>query len=129
MTKSSLLLVDDDLEMLDALACVFGADHHVQVAAGVPEAIAVLADGPLPDLVITDFNLPPHSADELLALIATRYPQVRRILLTGAPREHFRAAAPLADRVLAKGCHLDELQLAVRECLEGAVEPREQIAR
>jgi CheY-like chemotaxis protein len=123
MAKTLVLLVDDDTDLLDVLATVLSSDHHVRVAIGVPQAIALLAHGPLPDVVITDFNLPPHSADELLELIAARYPQVRRILHTSTSRDDFGAALPLADRVLAKGCDIDELQQAVRECL-AASSPR-----
>jgi DNA-binding NtrC family response regulator len=110
-----LLLVDDDADLLDALETWLGREHEVWRAAGVSQAMAMIAEGPIPDLVLTDWEMGRHNADELLGWLAIGYPQVRRLLYTGTPREHLDGAGALAHRVLVKGCPLEEVSEAVAD--------------
>jgi two-component system nitrogen regulation response regulator GlnG len=111
-----VLLVDDDWDVLESLADCLRGEHEVTVADGFPEAIAALAEGPRPDVVITDREMPPYDGAELLEIVARRYPGVCRVLHTGTPRTQIERAAKVADYVLVKGCDLDELRAVVRRC-------------
>jgi CheY-like chemotaxis protein len=118
-TMATLLLVDDDAEILDVLELMLGGGHQVRRAPGVPEALAMLAAGPPPDAVISDFEMPPHRGDELLAQLARRHPQVGRILHSGTPVARLGGADRLAHRVVAKGSRIETLLDAIAQCVSG----------
>lgn len=82
---AKVLLVDDDLDVLESLRAWLRREHDVKVASGFPEAMAALIDGPVPDVIITDYDMPPYHGDDLLAVVAARFPNVCRILYTGSP--------------------------------------------
>jgi DNA-binding NtrC family response regulator len=116
-TMAKLLLVDDDVDMRDALAQWLGDEHDVRTASNVPEALEVIAAGPLPDIIITDFDMAPHRGDALLAAVAAHYPTVGRILHTGSHSRKVEDARALAHHTLAKGCELDDFRRAIEACL------------
>jgi DNA-binding NtrC family response regulator len=114
---AKVLLVDDDPDLLDAVALFLRREHQVRVAGGFPEAIAALIEGPLPDVVITDYDMAPYCGDDLLAVVAVRFPSVWRILYTGTPRASMDGAGATAHHVLDKGGDPNELVALVRDCL------------
>jgi CheY-like chemotaxis protein len=97
-----VLLVDDDSDVLDSLRAWLMREHEVRVAGGFPEAMAALVDGPVPDVVITDYDMPPFHGDDLLAVIAARFPTVCRILYTGSA-DGLVADCRVAHHVILKG--------------------------
>jgi DNA-binding NtrC family response regulator len=97
-----VLLVDDDQEVLDALGDWLRREFEVELALGFPQAILALATGPTPDVVITDLEMPPYSGEDLLAVLAARYPKVCRILHT-ATAKRFLPMPSVAHHVLEKG--------------------------
>jgi CheY-like chemotaxis protein len=113
-----VLLVDDDADVLDSLEGWLGRKHDVTVAPGLPEALAALARGPIPDIVITDWDLPPFCGDELLRIVASHFPAVCRVLHSGTPRPP--GSPSLAQHVLVKGCDLGELERVVDSCAKAA---------
>jgi CheY-like chemotaxis protein len=114
---AKLLLVDDDPEILDSLKAWLELRHEVQLAGSFGEALDVLVSGPLPDVVITDYDMPPHRGDHLLALVAARFPGVGRILHTGTPRALGEGSFGPAQFVLPKGGDVAELEAAIAHCL------------
>jgi len=53
------LVVEDDEELAELLVVLLSEKGmHVQVAAGVPQALATIGAGPVPDLVLLDIVLP-----------------------------------------------------------------------
>jgi response regulator RpfG family c-di-GMP phosphodiesterase len=79
----SLLIVDDEEDMLDYLERVFRRDYHVLRAQSVDEAIAALDKVDAVDVIITDRRMPRRSGLELLEIAAARMPDTVRVLLTG----------------------------------------------
>jgi DNA-binding NtrC family response regulator len=110
-----ILLVDDDQDVLDTVADWLRLEHEVKVALGFPEALAALAAGPTPDAVITDYHMPPYFGDDLLGIVAERYPDTCRILHTGA--QNGPIACFTAHHVLIKGGDLVELSALIRRCV------------
>lgn len=113
---ATILVVDDDAEMRDALATWLGTEHEVRLAVGVPDALRQL-ERARPDVVISDYEMPPFLGEDLLEEIAIRWPRVGRILHTGTPSHGLGGGAAIAHQVLAKGCGLTAISAAVRACL------------
>jgi DNA-binding NtrC family response regulator len=78
-----LLLVEDDPEQREALAeLVERAGFHPHAVGTIAEARALVANGMLPDLVLSDLKLPDGSGLELLDLFEDRT-RTDIVLLTG----------------------------------------------
>jgi DNA-binding NtrC family response regulator len=79
----TVLLVDDDLAVLQALLRNWRKEpFHVRTATRAEEALAILARDPV-DAVVCDWHMPGMSGTEFLAKVASTYPAVIRIMLTG----------------------------------------------
>ena len=98
-----VLLVDDDWDVLESLKAWLLREHEVRTARGFPEAVSALVAGPVPDVVITDYEMPPYHGDDLLALVEARFPGVCRILYTGTPEGMIEGAGRSAHHVVLKG--------------------------
>jgi DNA-binding NtrC family response regulator len=114
-----VLVVDDDLDVRESLSDWLAHEHEVRQAASVPEALAAIRHEQ-PDVVITDFELPPYRGDDFLAMLAEHHPTVGRFMLTGSPGRALGFAYSVSHRVLKKGCDLMELSRAIREFLTEA---------
>jgi len=87
-----VLLVDDDPLIRKFMSgYLVGAGHVVQTAVDGLDAITKLRAG-LPDLIISDLNMPRMSGHELLPVVRKRFPQIPVIVISavaanGMPRE------------------------------------------
>jgi DNA-binding NtrC family response regulator len=79
-----VLIVDDEPDVAMSVGELVAMEHEVRVVFGVREAIVEIAQR-VPDVVVSDFDMPPFRGDALLHLVARECPQVRRILYTGSP--------------------------------------------
>jgi response regulator RpfG family c-di-GMP phosphodiesterase len=78
----TILVVDDEDEVLDALSRVLGSSGYtVLVARSGEEGLQTLARHPV-QLVISDQNMPGMSGIEFLSAVRDRYPHVLRMMLT-----------------------------------------------
>lgn len=65
-----VLVVDDDPAARSALSALLQArGMDVSLACDADEALAALADGALPDAIVTDLSMPGRSGEELAALV------------------------------------------------------------
>jgi PAS domain S-box-containing protein len=74
----SILTVDDEpdtLELYQAMLTQMG--HRVSVAATGYEALRILEQYPLPDLVLMDIQMPVMSGTDTLRIIRERYPEIK----------------------------------------------------
>ena len=118
---ATLLLVDDEVNVLKSLMRLLHAHHYrlLMAASGV-EALALMAREPV-DLVISDMRMPHMDGAELLAKIRQQWPDTMRLLLTGhADMTQTVAAINQGEiyRYIAKPWHDDELLLIVAQALE-----------
>jgi CheY-like chemotaxis protein len=77
-TKFSILAVDDEpdtLELYQVLLTQMG--HKVSMAASGYEALRILEQFPLPDLVLMDIQMPVMSGTDTLRIIRERYPELK----------------------------------------------------
>lgn len=113
---ATVLVVDPDLEALRQTAEWLRRSHRVRVAAGFREALAAFRDGAIPDVVITEHVMPPYQGDDLLSILAVRFPDVGRIIYTSVPRHALDGAGALANHVVAKNDTLAALDVAIDSC-------------
>ena len=80
--SNSILVVDDEESVSEALALVLGeGDHEVRTAKTIAEADALLKGRPF-DLVFTDLRLPDGSGIDLLTRIKQDAPETEAVLMT-----------------------------------------------
>lgn len=99
-----VLLVDDDVMVTRALVRVL--DMHCKldicVASSSLQALELLDQGPFA-LMVADFSLPGISAPELFEIAQTRWPTMKRVILTGHDRGWLDADdLALADEFMEK---------------------------
>ena len=84
MSQYKLLIVDDSPNILKALKRVFLTEgYDIHSADSAENALKVLNAEPI-DLIITDENMPGISGTDLLIKIKDLYPEIIRIMITGA---------------------------------------------
>src|ERR1019366_2376455 len=78
-----VLLVDDESLIRKLISGnLVAAGYVVQTAADGLDALGKLRAG-LPDLIISDLNMPRMSGLELLAVVRKRFPQIPVLVITG----------------------------------------------
>ena len=119
----SVLLVDDDLNLLSGLRRVLREQPYELFTANSSEmAITMFQRQPF-DLVVADQEMSGKSGIELVKWLAKNFPDTKRIMLTGKNDTEITKQAINEGRVfrfLNKPCHALELALAIREGLEEA---------
>jgi ActR/RegA family two-component response regulator len=81
----SLVVLDDDEDYLQYVkGALEGAGHEVRTAS-TPAAFFQLCEDRLPDAVLLDIKMGPHSGDEVLAGIRKRWTRLCVIVVTGYP--------------------------------------------
>jgi len=81
-SKGSILFVDDEINILDALTrSVRGLNLKVYSANSAKEGISILEQKDI-DIVISDKNMPGMGGNEFLQEVARRWPETVRIMLT-----------------------------------------------
>ncbi|MDW8466764.1 MAG: response regulator [Chloroherpetonaceae bacterium] len=81
--KPQILFVDDEPQVLEALAQLFDMRYEVHTALGGEAAIAALERLPNLAVIVSDQRMPGIKGTEVLAAAAERVPNATRILLTG----------------------------------------------
>lgn len=118
----SLLLVDDEPNVLSALRRHFRAHYTIHEAASGTLALAVLETEPI-DAIITDMRMPVMNGAELLRRVSLRWPSMVRILLTGYSDLKVTTDAireGLIDHYLTKPWEPQE----ITDCLDRALSTR-----
>ena len=80
--KHSVLLVDDERDILDALYDTFVDKYTVFRANSAQEAVDILNENHI-DLIISDQRMPETTGVELLTQVEESHPEVGKVLLTG----------------------------------------------
>lgn len=85
MAKRRILVVDDETNILETRAQILrGAGYEVMTAEHGFDALLQLRTSNLPDLIISDLNMPHMSGFELLSVVRRRFPQIPVIASSGA---------------------------------------------
>jgi signal transduction histidine kinase/ActR/RegA family two-component response regulator len=80
----SILLVDDeDIVRTGTAEMIRDLGHHVEEADGGAEALALLAGGTVPDVVVTDYKMPRMDGAELSRRLQAVHPSLPILIITG----------------------------------------------
>ncbi|PKL25527.1 MAG: transcriptional regulator [Spirochaetae bacterium HGW-Spirochaetae-3] len=124
--KFTILIVDDEKNIREGLGEYLRLDgYDVELAADGKEGVQAADRGDV-DLVITDLRMPGLSGGELLRHVASRYPSVPVIVLTGhgTVEDAVDAMRNGAYDFITKPVNLDHLSILVKRALE-----RRELAR
>ena len=83
LRRRDILLVDDDPEVLRATARLLASVHQVRTADSLASALIEVGRS-VPEVVVSDLDMPNGTGADLLTEIADRHPAVRRVLCSGA---------------------------------------------
>lgn len=83
--ERKILLVDDSKPMLALLSGVFKSAYQVVSKENVREALSCLEEGEIPDLIITDINMPDIDGNEFVRQLKADgyFSQIPVIVLSG----------------------------------------------
>jgi len=118
---AAVMVVEDDPEVLALVSeALREAGHRVTCAHDGPEALALLADGAVPDLMVCDVVMPGQVSGVELGQRARRLRPATRVLLTsGYSREELNRLGGTADfSFLAKPFRPGDLVSQVRALLD-----------
>jgi len=112
-----VLIVDDDDVFAGSLATILSADPNLEVvdrAADGAQGLTLAIDRQ-PDVVVLDVNMPILDGFAVGRLIRMQLPDVRIVIVSGAPEDEHLAAARRAgaDVYLRKDCGFDVLEDAL----------------
>jgi CheY-like chemotaxis protein len=104
-SKRQILVVDDDASIRESLSRLLTrAGYEVASAENGFDALLQLKHS-VPDVIISDLNMPRMSGFELLSVIRRRFPQTSVIASSGAYETRTVPTGVLADAFFAKGQH------------------------
>lgn len=120
MTKSTILCVDDEPNVLKALRRLLrGGPYDVITCESGAEALEIL-NHCSPEVIISDQRMPGMTGTEFLAQVKDRHPESVRVVLSG-----YADAASILEsinrghifRFLTKPWQDDDLREAIRQCV------------
>lgn len=116
-----ILLVDDEPRVLAGLRRRLSDRFHVMTSESAAEAVAMLEGGNGIGAILADMRMPERSGVDLLSEAALRWPEIRRLMLTGNTDQDTAIAAVNGGRVFRffrKPCDADRLAEALGQALE-----------
>jgi CheY-like chemotaxis protein len=98
-----ILVVDDEPSLRETAALILENDgYEVLTAADGVDGLQALSKS-LPDLIISDLNMPRMSGFEFLAVVRQRFPHIATIAVSGDYLTNDNPSGILADAFLQKG--------------------------
>lgn len=118
MRRTKLLIVDDEMPIRTSLTHILAKRHSVRSAG---DGFAALADmrQEVPDIILSDLNMPGMSGFEFLSVIRRRFPAILVIAMSGAFTGDDIPDGVIADAFYEKGTYLGSLL----QMLEGMGSP------
>ena len=92
--KVRILVVEDDQSVLSTITTMLNLKgYEAEAACDGFDALMRLKDN-VPDLIVSDLNMPQMSGFELLSVVRRRYPQIKVIAASGAYARLYRLREP-----------------------------------
>ncbi len=125
-TRLRLLVVDDEPSLRTSLSLVLSElGYDVRAAENGFSALSEIRHA-LPDIIISDLNMPGMSGFELLSVIRRRFPAIPVIAMSGAFVDSTIPDGIPADGFYQKGGGLDHLLRTLKTIAQTEVPSREQ---
>ena len=124
---TSLLVVDDEPSVCEFLARALSeAGYLVRTTTSALDALRIVNDAGLPDLLLTDLKMPIMEGDALAARMRHADPDLPVLYLTGFADQLFRDKPVLWEReaFLEKPCSVNGVLEAVSMLLYGHLVPQ-----
>lgn len=119
ISRATILFVDDEPCMRELMAMILNEEgYEVATATDGLDALAQLRSF-VPDLIISDLQMPRMSGVEFLSVVRHRFPAVPVLAISGSfDMDEFSPAGVMADAFYPKSrCHPDELMKTVRDLM------------
>ena len=124
LSKHQILVVDDNPDVREMFSLLLiSAGYHVIVAEDGIAALAQLKQN-LPDVVVSDLEMPRMSGFELLSVVRRRFPQVLTLAMSGAYPDGELPTGVIADAFCAKGRSPKNLLRVVEQLMDTASDRR-----
>jgi CheY-like chemotaxis protein len=118
--KCQILVVDDDPSVRESVAMsLMAAGYDVVAAEDGFCALSQLKKN-LPDLVLSDLDMPGMSGFELLSVVRRRFPQISTVAMSGAYVGNELPFGVIADGFFAKGGQSKNLLKTIKDLLRTA---------
>jgi len=124
LVKRLILVVDDDEGVRDVFTLMLREKgYEVATAENGFDALLKLKGVVIPDVIISDLNMPEMSGFELLSVVRRRFPKISVIASSGAYGSRAVPTGVLADAFYAKGeDHPEALLNSVASLIETSAE-------
>jgi len=124
LPQHQVLVVDDDLAVRDSISMILRSQGYAVTTAedGFDALLRLRAQ--VPDVVISDLNMPKMSGFEFLSVLRRRFPQVGVLAMSGA----YTSGDDVPGGVIADAFHLkgrsrpEELATTVKDLLQHVTE-------
>jgi CheY-like chemotaxis protein len=124
-----VLIVDDDEDIRETLALLLGAyGFRTATACDGVDALALLQDGVMPDVLLVDLMMPRMNGQTLLAELAhaPALAAIPRVILSGDASARDTATALGAIACITKPVDLEDLLATLHRAL-GATQPQPHV--
>jgi DNA-binding NarL/FixJ family response regulator len=123
--RRRIMLVEDHPILRLGLSQLIGKEADLEICgeAGNPAEAMTLLDKVVPDLLLTDMNMPGRSGMEFVRDIRARFPDLAILILSmnGEDLHAERALKAGAQGYIMKGAGGEELMVAIRKVLGGGI--------
>jgi CheY-like chemotaxis protein len=121
--KIKILIVDDDDALRTSLSSIFTTFGHTVRSAEDGFSALVEIRRSIPDVLISDLNMPGMSGFELLSVVRRRFPQIQTIAMSGAFSGEGLQLGVAADAFYEKGKGLGALLFSVNDVTQPEFHP------
>ncbi len=127
--KPQILVVDDEPDVRESLAMLLVSEGYDVASAENGVSAVFHLSRILPDLIVTDLNMPQMSGLELISHVRSRYPSISIVAMSGDYRGDAVPAGLVADRFYPKGQHPQHLLTTIAGLIAGDPERESAAAR
>lgn len=121
-SKAQILVVDDDPSIRESLGLLLMlAGYDVATADDGINAVSHLSRA-IPDLIVTDLNMPHMSGVELIAHVRSYHPSISIVAMSGDYQGDAVPAGIIADRFYPKGKHPHHLLTTIASLIAAGPE-------
>src|ERR1051326_3187386 len=96
--KTRIMVVDDDVNMRDLIITLLESESYEVIPAESAAAAQAAFEGPQPDAVLLDLQLPDGHGLDLLPIFKKNWPETEVIVLTGNRSEERRVGKECRSR-------------------------------